>query len=71
MLENLQNGDDLSVFGYDHQGVNSLADRSSLLKQTGGVGPQSSSEDFCLEPGTFSPRLSGQSGDPDLRSGPP
>ncbi|TVP67221.1 MAG: hypothetical protein EA342_09420, partial [Leptolyngbya sp. LCM1.Bin17] len=47
-------------FGHNHQGVNSLAHRKSLLKQTGELGSQSSSEDFGFEPGTSSPRLSGQ-----------
>ena len=43
--------------GHNHQGVNSLADRKSLLKQTEGLGSQSSSEDFSFEPGTSSPWL--------------
>ena len=47
--------------GHNHQGVNSLAHSQSLLKQTGELGYQSSSEDFCFEPWTFSPWLSGPS----------
>jgi hypothetical protein len=47
--------------GHNHQGVNSLAHRQSLLKQTGELGYQSSLEDFCFEPWTSSPWLSGQS----------
>jgi hypothetical protein len=47
--------------GHNHQGVNSLADRKSLLKQTGELVSQSSSEDFGFEPWTSSPWLSGQS----------
>jgi hypothetical protein len=46
--------------GHNHQGVNSLAHSGSLLKQTGEFGCQSSSEDFCFEPWTSSPGLSGQ-----------
>ena len=45
--------------GHNHQGMNSLADSGSLLKQTGDFGGQSSSEDFSFEPWTSSPRLSG------------
>ena len=43
--------------GHNHQGVNSPADRKSLLKQTGELDSQSSSEDFSFEPGTSSPWL--------------
>ncbi|TVQ06626.1 MAG: hypothetical protein EA368_16590 [Leptolyngbya sp. DLM2.Bin27] len=43
--------------GHNHQVVNSLAHSESLLKQTGKLGSQSSSEDFGFEPGTFSPWL--------------
>ncbi|PZV09072.1 MAG: hypothetical protein DCF21_20000 [Leptolyngbya sp.] len=47
--------------GHNHQGVNSLAHRKNLLKQTRELGSQSSSEDFGFEPWTSSPRLSGPS----------
>jgi o-succinylbenzoate---CoA ligase len=48
---------DLRDSGHKHQGVNSLADRTRLLTQTGEFGSQSSSEDFGFEPGTSSPWL--------------
>jgi hypothetical protein len=53
--------DEFMDSGHNHQGVNSLAHSQSLLKQTGELGYQSSLEDFCFEPWTFSPWLSGQS----------
>ena len=49
--------------GHNHQGVNSPADRKSLLKQTEELDSQSSSEDFGFEPEPRSPRLRGNSRD--------
>ena len=66
-----QNAHRLRACGHNHQGVNSLADRKSLLKQTGKLGSQSSSEDFGFEPRTFSPGLSGQSKGSTPKSTPP
>ena len=43
--------------GHNHQGVNSPAYRQSLLKQTGKLGSQSSSEDFGFELRTSNPWL--------------
>ncbi len=61
----------LRDYGHNHQGVNSLAHSKSLLKQTGELGSQSSSEDFCFEPWTSSPGLSGQSQGSPLNLAPP
>ena len=53
-----RNAHKLMASGYNHQGVNSLAYRKSLLKQTEELSAQSSSEDFGFEPWTFSPKPS-------------